>query len=82
MTSLKNHMRLKCVGKQFQCDVCYKTFNNYSVMVVHKRIHFVERPYKCVNCEDIFNVITSLNSQFKFHKQQKWYNYDNEEFCF
>ena len=51
MTSLKNHLRLKCVGKKFQCDVCNKMFHNYSVMVVHKRIYFGERPYKCLDCE-------------------------------
>ena len=52
MTSLKNHMRIKCVGKQFQCDVCNKMFNNYSVIVVHERIHFCEIPYKCFDCGD------------------------------
>ena len=54
MTSLKNHMRLKCNGKQHKCDVCQKLFNNYSVLVVHKRVHFGERPYKCLDCGDGF----------------------------
>ena len=68
MTSLKNHMRLKCDGKQHQCDVCEKMFINYSVMVVHKRLHFGERPYKCVDCGERFTCTSGLKSHYKWHK--------------
>ena len=70
MTTLKNHMRLKCYGKQHQCDVCEKLFNNYSVMVVHKRVHFGERPYKCLDCGVRFNCTSSLKTHYKTHKLQ------------
>ena len=70
MTSLKNHMRLKCNGKQHKCDVCHKLFNNYSVLVVHKRVHFGERPYKCLDCGDGFSCTSSLKSHYKLHKEQ------------
>ena len=80
MTSLKNHMRLKCDGKQFKCDVCEKLFNNYSVMVIHKRLHFGERPYKCVDCGERFNCTSGLKSHYKWHKQQNLNEYENDEF--
>ena len=72
-------MRLKCVGKQFQCDVCDKMFNNYSVMVIHKRNHFGERPYKCLECGDGFSCTSYLKSHYKLHKQQNEYDYDNDD---
>ena len=80
MTSLKNHMRLKCHGKQHQCDVCEKLFNNYSVMVVHKRIHFGERPYKCLDCGDRFSCTSSLKTHYKMHKLQNESDYANYQF--
>ena len=63
-------MQLKCKGKLFECSVCEKLFNNYSVMVVHKRIHFSERPYKCVECSDQFNCKSGLKTHYKVHNQQ------------
>ena len=74
-------MRLKCDGKQFECDVCEKLFNNYSVMVVHKRIHFGERPHKCVDCGERFNCSSSLKSHYKLHKQQNLYDYAYGDFA-
>jgi len=79
MTSLKNHMRLKRDRKQFECDVCEKWFNNYSVKVVHQRVHFGERPYKCVECGDRFNCSSSLKSHYKLHKKQHSYDYENDK---
>ena len=75
MTSLKNHMRLKCSGKKHQCDVCEKFFNNYSVMIVHKRVHFGERPYKCCDCGYRFNCESSLKTHEKMHKLQNENDY-------
>ena len=80
MTSLKSHMRLNYVGKQFQCDVCNKMFNNYSVMVVHKRNHFRKRLYKCLECGDEFCSTSSLKSHYKLHKQQSLYEHEKDEF--
>ena len=75
MTSLKNPIRLKCYGKQDQCDICEKLFNNYLVMVVHKRVHFGERPYKCLDCGDRFYCESSLNTHYKMYKLQNANDY-------
>ena len=78
MANLKHHMSLKCDGKQFQCNACKKLFNNYSVMVVHKRMHVGKRPYKCVGCEEGFSCAANLKSHYKIHKQFSccFYEYD------
>ena len=81
MTSLKNHIRLKCYGKQHQCDVCEKFFNNYLVLVVHKRVHVGERPYKCVDCGERFNCVSSLKTHYKLHKQQNLNSYNAKDFA-
>ena len=80
MTSLKIHMRLKCHGKQHQCNVCEKLFNNLSVMVVHKRVHFGEKPYKCLDCGDRFNCESSIKTHYKMHKLQNENDYDSYQF--
>ena len=66
------------MGKPHRCDVCDKLFGNYSVMVVHKRAHFGERPYKCVDCGDRFNCVSSLTTQYKIQKQQYLNTYGSE----
>ena len=80
MTSLKNQMRLKCIGKQHQRDVCEKLFNIYLVVVVHKRVHFGERPYKCLDCEDRFNCTSSLKTHYKKHKLQNERDFASYQF--
>ena len=45
-------------------------FNNFSVMVVYKRVYFGERPYKCLDCGNRFNCSSSLKTHYKLHKQQ------------
>ena len=79
MANLKHHMKLKCDRKQFQCDVCENWFNNFSVMVVHKRIHFGKRPYNCEDCGERFSCTSSLKSHYKWHKQQNLYFDENDE---
>ena len=80
MTSLKNHMRLKCDGKQHQCDVCEKLFNNYLVMVVHKRVHFGEIPYEYLGCWIRFNCTSSLKTHYKMHKLHNENDYASYQF--
>ena len=70
MAKLKYHMKFKCDGKQFQCEVCEMLFNNYSVRTDHKRFHFGERPNKCVDCGERIGCTPSLKSRYKWHKYQ------------
>ena len=70
MASLQLHMKLKSSTKTHECDVCQKVFNNHEVMVVHKRLHFGERPAKCVDCGKRFLCSSYLNNHYQLHKQQ------------
>ena len=47
-------------------------------MVVHKRVHFGEKPYKCVDCGEGFTCTSQLKTHYILHKQQNLYAYANE----
>ena len=49
-------------------------------MVVHKRVHFGERPNKCLECGDRFNCESSLKTHYKMHKLQNEIDYANYQF--
>ena len=64
MTSLRLHIRLKCGNKKFKCEVCGQLFKNHSVMVVHTRCHFGERPHKCVHCGVPHRTVSALKTHY------------------
>ena len=70
MASLHLHLRLRSALKHVECDDCDKWFKNYSVKVVHKRMYFGERPYKCEDCGDYFSCSSRLKSHHQMLKQQ------------
>ena len=71
MSSLKMHTRLKRNKSVHKCDVCLKVFNNLSVVVLHKRTHFGERPHKCLTCGSAFTHGSSLKSHLKSQPTHK-----------
>ena len=74
-------MRLRCALKHHvTCDVCDKLFKNNSVMVVHKRMHFGERPYKCTDCGERFSYSSRLKTHHQIHKQPKLSVYANADY--
>ena len=70
MASFHLHIKLRSAIKHVKCDVCDKLFKNYFVMVVHKRMHFEERPYKCVDCDEHFFCSSHLKSHHQLHKHE------------
>ena len=77
MGSFHLHMRLRSTPKHVECDVCDKLLKNYSVMVVHKRMHFGERPYKCMDCDERMICSSHLKTHHQMHKQLKLSIYAN-----
>ena len=38
-------------NKSFECDVCKMVFICKSHLIIHKRVHSGEKPYKCEVCK-------------------------------
>jgi len=65
-------MKLKSAHTSHQCNLCDKKFNNYTVLVVHKRAHFNEKPVTCSSCGEGFSCLSSLKTHFlKEHKEEQ-----------
>ena len=62
--------------KNFQCEVCEKSFKQPSVLVVHQRIHNGERPHVCDFCGKGFAQAGSLTIHRRLHSNEKPYGCD------
>lgn len=51
--------------KRFPCEYCGRKFAATNNLVVHRRIHTQERPYKCLICNKSF----SQSSYMKYHEK-------------
>ncbi|XP_055525755.1 zinc finger protein 624-like isoform X2 [Wyeomyia smithii] len=66
--ALRKHVLMHTHGKQFQCDICQKTFMRKDQMVIHRRIHTGEKPFQCETCLKRF----SDDATFSKHKKRCW----------
>ncbi|XP_060084028.1 uncharacterized protein LOC132563285 [Ylistrum balloti] len=54
-------------GGKFVCDICSKTFQENQQLVLHRNIHFIEKPFKCDTCHQAFKT----HSVFMKHQQSE-----------
>ncbi|XP_033113586.1 histone-lysine N-methyltransferase MECOM-like [Anneissia japonica] len=71
-SGLKQHTHIHSSIKPFTCEVCLKSYTQFSNLCRHKRMHIDCRTrLKCMGCGQVFSTVTSLNKHRRFcHGQQ------------
>ena len=66
-SGLKQHTHIHSSIKPFTCEVCLKSYTQFSNLCRHKRMHVDCRTQlKCSTCGQMFATITSLNKHRRF----------------
>ncbi|VEN45468.1 unnamed protein product [Callosobruchus maculatus] len=66
-SGLKQHTHIHSSIKPFQCEVCFKSYTQFSNLCRHKRMHADCRMrIKCVKCGQCFSTVTSLSKHKRF----------------
>nr|XP_029724636.1 LOW QUALITY PROTEIN: zinc finger protein 628 [Aedes albopictus] len=60
-----------CNGKQWECDVCLKSFTTKYFLKKHKRLHTGEMPYSCQICGKAFTFQQSYHKHLLYHSDEK-----------
>ncbi|CAG9782861.1 unnamed protein product [Diatraea saccharalis] len=58
-------------NKQWQCDVCKKSFTTKYFLKKHKRLHTGETPYSCNQCNKMFTFQQSYHKHLLYHNDEK-----------
>ncbi|CAH0406075.1 unnamed protein product [Chilo suppressalis] len=58
-------------NKQWQCDVCRKSFTTKYFLKKHKRLHTGETPYSCSQCNKTFTFQQSYHKHLLYHNDEK-----------
>ncbi|CAF4515135.1 unnamed protein product, partial [Rotaria sp. Silwood2] len=67
LSGLKQHMHIHSSIKPFQCEVCLKSYTQFSNLCRHKRMHVdCQTKVKCRFCEQNFSNSTTLNKHQHF----------------
>ncbi|XP_070155086.1 transcription factor hamlet isoform X2 [Polyergus mexicanus] len=66
-SGLKQHTHIHSSVKPFRCEVCFKSYTQFSNLCRHKRMHADCRmQIKCVKCGQSFGTVTSLSKHKRF----------------
>ncbi|XP_077111285.1 uncharacterized protein LOC143767141 [Ranitomeya variabilis] len=68
--------------QEFFCEDCGKCFPQRSILVKHKKVHTVERPFSCSECGKCFTRKPHLFQHLKIHTGEKPYSCSECGKCF
>ncbi|XP_061180463.1 zinc finger protein 761-like [Saccostrea echinata] len=60
--------------KYFQCQQCYRVFNNKTNLIIHARIHTDTRPYNCKFCHKSFRQLSHVRCHERRHTMDEPYS--------
>uniref|UniRef100_A0A3B3BR63 C2H2-type domain-containing protein n=1 Tax=Oryzias melastigma TaxID=30732 RepID=A0A3B3BR63_ORYME len=78
----KKHMKIHKAEKKLSCNICEKTFSQYSTFGAHMKSHSVERPFTCDLCGKGFKENSGLKRHMKIHTSEKPHTCDICGNCF
>ena len=59
-------------NKNFECDVCYKSFKTKPKLQAHQKTHSGEKPYNCKFCPKKFSHSFNLKVHERIHKDKRF----------
>ncbi|XP_014679944.1 PREDICTED: zinc finger protein 154-like, partial [Priapulus caudatus] len=55
-------------SKEFDCEVCHKSFSKRWDLFQHMNIHTKDKPYRCKKCHECFTQGSALKQHQKIHR--------------
>ena len=58
---------MKTMKTEYKFNICGETFESEAKLVIHKKVHNIEKPYTCDVCTKNISLKEVLNAHKKIH---------------
>ncbi|GFS76067.1 protein krueppel [Trichonephila clavipes] len=72
--SIKGENKGQNRNKEFECNICHRTFGYKHVLQNHERTHTGEKPFQCKECNKKFTRDHHLKTHMRLHTGEKPYH--------